>query len=193
MKVGILIPFVVFAPACLLPGASSGDGGAPQSYGFGKPTLELTVNGAHFGPAAPDPGSAASLVNMRDAATGRVTESSFRMSASIGSLGAACSVAVQRTGDGVDPIAALNYLLASGTTGPTPDGNVAPIEGENASVPQGAWQCSGAACNGAGFVLSHVAADHVEGWLSAGEQSISGGAPAQIVCSFYLPWSTYSP
>lgn len=170
------------------------DGGS-QGYGYGKPTLAVTVNGVHFGPATPDPSSAASLVDSRDS-VGRVTSSSFRVQASAGSVGAACSLNVQRSGGSfggeVDPIGVGSFLLSS-ASGAEGFGTLKPIEGEVVSTPQGTWSCTGAACNNAGFVLTHLDADHAEGYLSGTFASSVGGPPAQVVCSFYLPLSTYQP
>lgn len=172
-----------------------GSDGGSQSYGYGKPTLALTVNGVHFGPATPDSSSTASLVDSRDS-VGRVTLSSFRVQASAGSVGAACSLNVQRSGGSfgneVEPIGVGSYLLSSGS-GAEAFGTLQPIEGEVVSTPEGTWSCSGAACNNAGFVLTHLDADHAEGYLSGTFASSVGGPPAQVVCSFYLPLSTYQP
>jgi hypothetical protein len=170
------------------------DGGThPMNYGFGKPTLEVTVGGVHFGPATPDSGSAASLVDKRDNATGRVISSSFQATASLSGAGAACRLGLQREGDGVTPIGVASYLLAASSGGPTPDGAVEPIAGEAASSPQGSFACNGTTCNGAGFVLTAVDASHAEGWLSGTFEDVSGGAPVDVACAFWLPMSGYSP
>ena len=63
----------------------------------GKP-LEVTVNGVHFGPKAPDPGSYVDVTTMRDAVTGRATGASLRLQAAIGTAG--CTLAFDRYGDG---------------------------------------------------------------------------------------------
>lgn len=170
------------------------DGGA-RSYGYGEPTLEVTVNGLHFGPAAPDPTAAASLIDSLDS-VGRVTLSSFRVQASASSAGTACGLSLQRSGSSfggaVQPIGVGSYLLSSGG-GAGASGTLQPIEGEVVSTPQGTWSCSGAACNNSGFVLTHLDADHAEGYLSGTFASATGGSIVQVVCSFYLPLSVYSP
>src|SRR2546423_11161457 len=77
-------------------GGGSADGGL---VGFNVPTLELTVNGVHFGPSAPDPGAYADLVTMYDTTTGRAKGASFRLNVNLGSAG--CALAFDRYGDGV--------------------------------------------------------------------------------------------
>src|SRR4030095_6416627 len=76
------------------------DGG----FGFTSPTLEVTVNGVHLGPAAPDPGSSASLVNTRDPGSNRITDSQFHVSATSQVGGGGCQLAFDRFGDGIFPV-----------------------------------------------------------------------------------------
>jgi hypothetical protein len=172
-------------------GATGASGGAT---GFGRATVEVTVGGVHYGPSAPAAGGSASLVDSRDA-NGEVTLSTFRASAATSDGAAGCTVAVQRSGQGVTPIGAgAGYILqSSGEAGATPDGAVEPVEGESATAPSGAFTCSGAACNGVGLSLSYLGADHVEGWLSGTLPSTSGAGAADVVCSFWLPLGAYAP
>jgi hypothetical protein len=171
-------------------GGMAPSSGSTGSYGFGTPTLEVTVNGVHFGPAAPNPGSAADLNTMRDA-LGASSGSTFSFSAS--AAGATCAGALQRFGMGAAPIVAAGYQLAAAAGDATPDGTVAPVGAQRATVSAGAWQCSGSLCDGGVLSLTHLDADHVEGFFSAGMQSETGGPAADVVCSFYLPMRTYAP
>jgi hypothetical protein len=193
MRVLLLPVLAALVAGCNFPFGTDGgtSSGPPPANGFGKPTVEVTIDSAHFGPATPDPGAVASLVDSLDS-SGRVITSTFRVAASTG--GAACSIAVQRFGnDGVAPIGALPYLIgAPGDTG-TADGMVAPVEGEAVSAPQGSFNCTGNACNGVGFDIRYLAADHVEGWLSGTFASNDGSSASQITCSFWLPFTSYSP
>ena len=159
-----------------------------RQYGFGKPTLQVTVNGVHFGPAAPDSGSSASLVNVKDPSTGRIQQSIFRVSASAASVGALCILDAARAGDGVATIGAgPGYIFSlSGS-----DGTVAPIEGEAVQIPQGTLQCAGSGCNGAGLQLTALDAQHAEGFFSG--ILVANGGTGDTVCSFYLPMSQYKP
>jgi hypothetical protein len=179
---------VVGHAGCFPRGAASADAGA---YGFGGPTLELTINGLHFGPSAPDPGSSAQLSTARDPVTGRVTQSTLRVHAQSAQSGADCELVADRFGDGIAPIAVGVYHVAPPLGVATPDGTVSPVAGEGVAVPQGSWRCG--ACDGVVFGIRALAPDHVEGYLS-GTLENSGGAPnADVICSFYVPMSAYQP
>jgi hypothetical protein len=177
---------VLLAAAC--GGAGGADGGPTGPTGFGTPTLEVTVNGVHSGPTAPDPTSSASLVDARDATTGRLQQSQFSLGASAQASGAACALTVQRYGDGVAPVDVGSWQITSGTGSASADGEVAPLGAPSVTTAQGSWQCN--AC-GASLQLTHLDADHVEGFFS-GTFDGAGGA-ADVVCSFYLPTRTFSP
>ena len=179
------------APGCGLFNQPGPDGGAPTKYGYSGPTIEVTIAGVHFGPAAPDPGYSATLVDQHDGSTGAVVSSTFTATASTG--GALCSIAVQRQGEGVVPIGVASYFLAANAGGATPDGKVEPVSGESASTAQAAWQCAGDDCDNTGFVLSALDASHVAGWISGTWPSLSGDAPADVACSFWLPITDYQP
>lgn len=186
---GCLVAFTMLLAACVR-GEVTTDGGV---YGFGQPTLLLTVNGVRFGPSAPDRGAFADLVTMRDG-SGRITDSQFRAGASSQASGAACNIAVNRFGLGATPIVALvpYQLMSPGPSG-TADGTVAPIIGESVSIPQGVWQCTGSTCDGVILSLSFASADHVEGILSGTLVHAGGMGAANVTCSFYLPTRSYVP
>jgi hypothetical protein len=169
---------------------TTGDGG--YNYGFGTPTLQLTINGVRFGPSVPDAASGGELVTTRDA-SGQVVDSTFRLSVSSAATGAACNIAVQRFGSGVGPIIALPYQFATPRNARTDDGTVAAIGGESVSVPQGTWQCTGSSCDGSVLSFTVLAADHVEGLLTGTFQHTGGMGEASVVCSFYVPMRTYVP
>jgi hypothetical protein len=175
-----------------LPDGGAGDGGT-QMNGFGKPTLELTVDGTHFGPAAPDVASGAQLVTTRDSFTGQASDCTFRVVVSTSSVGDACNLAFDRQGQDIDPIGPGGYQLSATTGSDTPQGTLAPIAGESIAIPQGNWFCAGNSCDGAALVISGMDTAHVEGYFSSTLQSNVGGASAQVVCSFYLPWTVYQP
>lgn len=190
MKRAFLI-FVMTLGGCGgLFGDDNADGGSTMTtpmYGYGKPTLEVTINGVHFGPAAPNSDGVATLVNQRDA-MGRVVQSTFSVVASSSVSGASCQLGVTRFGpNGVQPISAAPYQLVASDATTTPDGTVLPQSGGRVAVTQGSWSCAGATCNGGVLALSHLDADYAEGYLGVAMPNDAGMGVAQVVCSFYLP------
>src|SRR5262245_7661259 len=107
----------------------SDDGGAA---GFGMPTVEVTIGGAHAGPAAPDSSSGAWLSTGRDSA-GRITQSTLQIVASSSAAGASCVLSVGRYGQDVLPIGIGAWELSSRTLSGSADGTVAPIGSPTAS------------------------------------------------------------
>jgi hypothetical protein len=190
--------FFVWLVAGLVPGCSffnpsSSDGGASGggAYGYGKPTLQLTIDGVQFGPSVPDVGSGGDVSRTLDPTTGSVTDTVLRLTMSSAATGAACNFSLERFGQGLPPWRAAGYSIAAGGVGATADGQASPIAGESVSVPQGSWSCSGSTCEGAVLVLSYLAADHVEGYLSGTFDSATGSGASSVVCSFYLPMRSY--
>ena len=179
----------IFPPA----GSDGGGGDAGTQYGFGKPTLEVTISGVHFGPSAPDPGSRADLVTNRDSFTGRASDTTLRVSASSSASGASCAIAVHRAGDDVAPLGPGGYQVVGGSLGATPDGAVAVVGGAAVAVPQGTWQCSGTQCGGGVLVITALDAAHAEGYLADTFASAADGSYARVVCSFYVPTGTFAP
>ncbi len=178
----------IFYGGCFPAGSGGSDGGS--GYGYSSPTLELTVSGVHFGPAAPDPGAFADLVTMRDATTGNVTGASFRLGASIGAAG--CALAFDRFGDGAT-LPPGQYTVQSMQGAFTLDGTVYPTTGERISTPEGGAGCTGAACDGAAFVLTAMDATHATGYFMGTVSADSGAGQASVVCSFWVPTRTYQP
>lgn len=186
--VSTLVAAAIFSAGCFPAGSGGSDGGA--SHGYSGPTLELTVNGVHFGPAAPDPGAAADLVTSRDPLTGRSTGASFRLAASIGSAG--CALAFDRYGDGAT-LGAGQYTVASQQGATTLDGTVYPTTAERFSTPAGGASCSGSGCDGAALVLGAVDATHATGYFMGSIVADSGAGQASVVCSFWVPSRSYQP
>lgn len=175
---------------CFPMGATGGsDGGGDTTGAFGAPTLELTVSGVHFGPAAPDPGSYVDLVTMRDA-NDVPTTSSFRLSAAIGNAG--CALAFDRFGGG-GAIGVGQYTVQSMQNGTTLDGTVYPTTAERIATPQGGAGCTGSGCDGAAFVLTAVDATHASGYFMGTVSADSGAGDAPVICTFWLTMRTYSP
>jgi hypothetical protein len=185
--VSTLVAGVIFSAGCFPTGSSNSDGG---SVGYSGPTLEVTVNGVHFGPAAPDSGAAASLTSTHDPATGRSTGASFRLNATIGSAG--CMLAFDRFGDGAT-LGAGQYQVASQQGSATLDGTVYPTTAERFSTPEGGAGCSGSGCDGALFVLGALDATHATGYFMGNIIADSGAGQASVVCSFWIPTRTYQP
>lgn len=167
-------------------------GSADAKYGFGTATLQVTVNGVHFGPAAPDGGSFALLVNARNQ-QGRITQSHFQIQARSTAAQAVCAIDVQRYGDGVSSIGAGPWIVGAGSGARSSDGEVDPVTGIGVQIPQGTWQCLGAACDGGAFVLNALDDKHAEGYVQGVYQNFQSGTAANVVCSFWVPVTTYTP
>jgi hypothetical protein len=190
----IVLAALVGASGCSLFDNGSGGGnggGGGGAVGFGRPTLELTISGMHFGPSSPDPGSGVDLATSRDI-TGAVTSTTLTISASSASTGASCGFGFQRYGDSIAPFQGPGtYQLEAETA--TGSGMVAPLASETVTVPQGSFVCSGSTCDGAVLVLTVLASDHVEGSLSGTFADTGGAGAADVVCSFYLPTRSFMP
>ena len=185
-------PLIGLALGCgcgLVPNNTSDGGGGMN--GYGRPTLLLTLNGVHVGPATPDPGSGAALATQRDG-DGRVTQSTLRIAASSAASGAACQLAAFRSGADRASIGAGSYTLIASNSA-SADGVADPLDGEAVGVPQGAWRCTYGACNGAALAIQVLDATHIEGYFAGGLASTNGGAVVSAVCSFYLPMLAYQP
>jgi len=178
---------VIFCAGCFPAGSDSGDGGT-SSGGFTSPTVELTVSGVHFGPMAPDPGAYVDLVTARDG-TGAATGTTFRMSASIGTAG--CTLAFDTFGGAV--IGVGQYTVQSMQGDETVDGTVYPTAAERIDTPEGGAGCTGSDCDGSGFSILAADAAHISGIYSGTVLADSGAGSADIVCTFWLTPTTYTP
>jgi hypothetical protein len=163
---------------------TSGDGG--ETNGFGTPTLEVTVNGIHSGPAAPDGSSFVDLINQYDS-SGTLTRSSLQIVATSTSANASCSMSVDRFGDFVSTFGVGQYSLSGSGLSGTGDGEAVPQGSPAASTSLGVFSCTGSACDGVGLGLSWLDASHAEGFFSG---NLSG---ADVVCAFFLPVRTFRP
>jgi hypothetical protein len=186
------IPRIVLAVlllgGCFPAGSGNGDGGG--SVGYSGPTLEVTINGVHFGPAAPSAGAFVDLVATHDPLTGSSTGASFRLGASVGAAG--CQLAFDRYGDGVT-LGTGQYTVTSQQGATTPDGTVYATTAERFSTPAGGAGCSGSGCDGAAFVLSALDGTHATGYFMGNIVADSGAGEASVVCSFWIPTRTYQP
>lgn len=167
-------------------GTSSTSGGTTGSSSFGTPTLELTVNGVHAGPAAPDANSYVDLVNEYDA-NGTLTRSTLQIFASAPAADASCSVAAYRFGQFVTSFGVGSYTLSAEGVNSTDGATAAPEGAPSAATAQGVFSCTGSDCDGAGVSLSWIDSTHAEGFFTG---TLSG---ADILCSFYLPTRTFQP
>lgn len=195
LRLPALVLLCASAAGCgLLDPLKPPDGGAASTdlaYGYGKPTLQITVSGVHFGPAAPDSGTSAQYANQRDG-SGRIITSRFTLLGSVS--GATCAIAFERVGaGGITPIGASSYFIGSGASPTTPDGTVAPTQTQAVVVPGYALGCAGNGCSGGAFVLSALDDKHVEGYVSGTWADTQGRGSANVACSFYLPLAVYQP
>jgi hypothetical protein len=167
-------------------GGGSGGGAVP----FSAPTLEVTVSGVHFGPSAPDSGSAGSLVTQRDATTGVVSDATLHINGSLTADGVGCNFVFDTFGS---PLGVGQYTISSQVQGTTPSGIVYPTGTERVQTPEGGAGCSGSACDGGALVITSVDAAHIYGYVQATVMADSGAGLADIVCTFWLPMSQYQP
>ena len=177
----------IFCVGCFPAGDATGDGGTGGS-GFTAPTLELTVSGVHFGPQAPDPGAFVDLVTTRDATDAPVS-STFRMSASIGTAG--CTLSFDTFGGGV--IGVGQYTVESMQGAATLDGTVYPTTAERIATPEGGAGCTGSDCDGSGFSITAADSAHISGFYSGTVTADDGAGTADIICTFWLTPTTYTP
>lgn len=180
----------ILLAGCFPTGADSGSSDGGGQVGYTGPTLALTINGVHFGPAAPDPGAFVDLTTMRDGATGRVTGASFRLTANLGNAG--CALAFDRYGDGAT-LGAGQYRVVSMQGGSTLDGTVYPTQAQRIATPAGGAGCTGTDCDGSVLVLSALDATHATGYFQGNVTADSGAGNAAVVCSFWLKTRTYLP
>jgi len=175
-------------------GPGGGGGGGGGATGFGQPTLEVTVGGMHYGPAAPDPGSGVDLSTARDQA-GQITSSSLTITASSTAANASCSLGFQRFGQNLAPFrgGGAVYRLSAASLDNTPDGVVAPAASEFVDAQSLVLQCSGSACDGSGLLLTTLAPDHVEGTFNGTLTDNAGRGAAEVFCSFFLPTRSFNP
>ena len=181
-----------FLAGCGLFGNASDDGGTNSGgttvgSGFGMPTLEVTVNGAHSGPAAPDANSFVDLVNQYDSTTGALARSSLSIVVSSSGAGASCTLAADRFGQFVTSFGVGQYQLSASGLSDTPDGTATPTGAPAASTAQGVFTCNGSDCDGVGLSITWIDAVHTEGFFSG---NLSG---ADVICAFYLPTRTFRP
>ena len=188
------LAFTLLASGCIFGGSNgntvSGDPGT-GSNGFGQPTLEVTVDGVHLGPAAPDPGSSASLIDQQDPSAGAQSQLNVQITSS--SAGATCQLSFERFGMDAAPIGFGAYTLGEAQLGGTPDGIVSPIGGERVMGPGDTWSCAGSSCDGSTLEILAIDSTHLEGYFGGTLASENGGAPADIVCAFYVPMAAYQP
>jgi hypothetical protein len=168
-----------------------GCGGTPtdtsnQQTGFGTPTLEVTVSGAHFGPAAPDSGSFVDLINQYDQ-FGSLSRSTLNISTSSQSAMAACGLSADRYGEFVTSFGVGQWTLSGAGTGGTDDGTAEAIGAPTVATTSGNFSCTGSNCAAVTLQLSYIDAGHAEGFFAG---TMSG---ADVVCSFYLPTRTFRP
>ncbi len=185
------IAAALLLPACFPPGGGTTTGG---QVGFGGPMLEVTIDGNRLGPALPDPGSTANLVDTRDQ-LGQIATSDWSLLAASSVAGATCNLHLQRYGNGVAiaPFGPGMFLIADPGPDGTADGTATPLGGERVIGPGDSWACAGSSCDGGVLVIQGMDSLHVEGYFSATLASDSGGPPADVVCSFYVQYASYAP
>ncbi len=179
----------------LLALAGCGGLGPPGGFGFGGPTVEITVGGVRVGPATPDSGSGAQLVNTYDSRSNARVGSRLTLQGSVASLGAACAMTVQRIGGASAPLTGISlgsYQVADDSTGQTADEAVDLVSGPTVTTRSGSFGCAGSECDGFALSLSILDSTLAEGYMS-GTLHDGSGTPVAVVCSFYLLMTQYVP
>jgi hypothetical protein len=174
----------------------STDGGSDGGYvGPGAPSVEVTVDGTHVGPWTADATSYADLATTRDDAGQIVTtDLLIHVASAAGSNPAAsCDLHFDRFGMNVPGFAAGITTLEAPVGDATSQGTTASVG--PLSVVAGALtlQCNGSDCNGGILSISAMDANHVEGFVSGTFADPSDGQQSSTVCTFYVPWRSYSP
>jgi hypothetical protein len=178
-----LLPVFILASCGGTPNPNTNDN---TQVGYGKPTLEVTVNGVHSGPAAPDGNSFFDYVNQYDS-NGTLTRSSVQIVASSTAANASCSLAADRYGNFLTPFGVGQYSLGGSSVNGTGDGVAAPVGAPAAATSAGLFSCTGSACGAVGLSITWIDAGHAEGFFGG---TMSG---ADVICSFYLPTRTFRP
>jgi hypothetical protein len=184
--------FAVFAGLCAAGcggwGDLGGDGGATDgggAMGYGRPTLQVTLNGSTTGQVTPDSTSYADVVDQYDAVSGRLASSSLVVNISSAAVQAGCAVGFQVMGENVAPIGPGSYQVSA--TPPTQAiASVEPITDESVFGAGTSWHCAGSGCDGAVVQLLTVARDHVEGFFSGTLPRVDGASYDSLTCSFYV-------
>jgi hypothetical protein len=171
---------------CFPTGATS-DGGY---VGPGGPSVEVTVDGTHVGPATALAGSFADLSTQRDQA-GQITTTDLVIHAV--AMNASCDLHFDRFGDIVQPFAYGVSQLEAPTGSGTTQGTTAPVGTLTVVAGMLTLQCAGANCDGGVLSISGMDTQHIEGFVSATFADPNDGQTSATVCTFYVPWRTYSP
>jgi len=182
-----LLLFVGSLGADCFPTSAGIDGGY---VGLGSPSLEVTVDGVHVGPAPATSAAFADLTITRDAG-GRVVSTDLTIHPV--AANASCDLHFNRFGTSVLPFAAGATPLQAPVGASTADGTSAPVGALTVVAGNLTLQCFGSDCNGSVLSISVLDAAHIEGYLSGTLADPSDGQASSAVCTFYVPWRTYSP
>ena len=169
------------------PASSAIDGGY---VGPGAPSVEVTVDGVHVGPAPATTSAFADLTANRDA-NGRVTATDLTIHAV--AANASCDFHFDRFGTSVLPFAAGATPLQAPLGDSTTDGTTAVVGALTVTAGNLTLQCFGSDCNASVLAISVMDAAHIEGYVSGTLADPSDRQASSTVCTFYVPWRTYSP
>ena len=166
---------------------SSDDGGY---VGAGSPSVEVTVDGVHVGPSTALAGSFADLTALRDE-TGHITSTDLLIHAV--AANASCDLHFDRFGTDALPFAAGATTLATPTGDTTEAGTTALVGPMTIVAGMLTLQCAGQDCDGGVLSITGLDTLHIEGFVSATFADPNDGETSATVCTFYVPWRTYSP
>ncbi len=158
--------------------------------GPGAPSVEVTVDGVHVGPAPALTGSYADLTAQHDQ-TGGVATTDLVVHAV--AQNASCDLHFDRFGEGALPFSTGTTTLETPTGASTAQGTTAPVGPMTVVAGMLTLQCNGAMCDGGVLSITGLDAAHIEGFVSATFADPNDGQTSATVCTFYVPWRTYAP
>lgn len=166
-------------------------GGVDGGYvGLGTPSLEVTVDGTHVGPAAASAGSYADLVTNRAQAGGGDDQS---LAVHVVTASSGFDLHVSRFGPSVPQLGAGAYRLETALAAATAEGTASPVGTPSVTAGALTLACAGSGCDGGVLAITVLDAVHLEGYLTAQMADPRDGQVSSVVASFYVPWRTYQP
>jgi hypothetical protein len=164
------------------------DAGTPAAAN--SPSVEVTVDGTHVGPAPALSGSFADLTAAHDAFGGTTTTDLVIHAVA---ANASCDLHFDRFGAQTQPFGPSVTTLATPTGSATAGGTTSTVGPLTVVAGQLTLQCSGSNCDGGVFNIRTMDATHIEGFVSSTFADPNDGQTSATVCSFYVPFRTYAP
>jgi hypothetical protein len=165
----------------------------PDAGGYvgpGAPSVEVTVDGVHVGPAPAVSGSFGDLSAQRDQA-GRISSTDLLIHAV--AANASCDLHFSRFGTDVLGFSMGTTPLESPTGSATAQGTSAPVGPLTIIAGMLTLQCNGSMCDSGILSITGMDTAHIEGFVSGIFAATDDGQTSNTVCTFYVPWRSYQP